>query len=207
MNPSLRVRRATIVDLPALKPLWAAMRLTVDEGRLTDFQIVENGDGEILGTLGLQLQRQHGLLYGEAYSDFSIADAARQLFWERIQVLAANHGVFRLWTQENSPFWLRWGFQPANAEILARLPAEWKSLEGRWLTLELKDEAAINAALENKFAGFMHQQKEETARLAARGETIKKIIIVAGFGIFFICLGIAFYLLFHRQGGFTPLAE
>jgi len=204
---NLRVRRATILDLPVLRPLWISMHLPADEleSRLTEFQVVER-DGEVAGAIGFQIQRTAGRLHNEAYADFSIADATRQLFWERIQTIAANHGVFRLWTQENSPFWLRWGFQPANSEILSRLPPEWSQIEGRWFTQQLKDEDAINAALKNKFAGFMDTEKEQTARLAAHGQTLKKLIIVAGFGIFFICLAIAGYLLFHRHG-FTPSAE
>src|SRR5262249_51403092 len=140
MNPGqLQIRRATVDDLPALKAMWTAAQWPVSEleSRLTEFHVVESG-GQFAGALGVQILRQHGRLYAEDYADFSVADAARKLFWERIQVVAANLGVFRLWTQETSPFWTRWGFQPANAETLARLPEEWKKLEGRWLTLELK---------------------------------------------------------------------
>jgi len=151
MSLPLRVRRATVDDLPALKALWLAAQLPANEleGRLTEFQVVESG-GNFAGAIGLQIVRQHLRTHSEDYADYSVADGARQLFWERIQNLAANHGVFRIWTQETSPFWTRWGFQPANAETLQRLPEEWKNLEGRWLTLELKNEELISAALENR---------------------------------------------------------
>ncbi len=141
------------------------MRLPADEleKQLKEFQVVEDAEGNVLGAVGIQISKQHALLYGEGFSDFSVADAARELFWERIQTLAANHGIFRIWTQETSPFWTRWGFQPANAEILSRLPEEWKATEGKWLTLELKNEEAVTTALENKFAGF-HGGREETDR-------------------------------------------
>ena len=150
MNPGqLQIRRATVDDLPALRSLWLAAQLPADEleSRLTEFQVVE-ADGVFAGALGLQILRQHARLHSEDYADFSVADAARELFWQRIQNLAANHGVFRVWTQETSPFWTRWGFQPANAETLERLPEEWKHLEARWLTLELKNEDAIHAGCE-----------------------------------------------------------
>ena len=105
------------------------MRLSPDdlEKRLTEFQVVENSDGEVVGAIGFQIIRSAALLHSEGYSDFSVADAARNLFWERIQTLASNHGIFRLWTQERSPFWKSFGFQPPNAEVLARLPDEWKN--------------------------------------------------------------------------------
>lgn len=198
MNPSgLRIRRATVEDLDALRSIWISMRLPADEleKRLTEFQVVADAEGNVLGAMGFQILRQHALLHSEGYSDFSIADDARKLFWERIQTLASNHGVFRLWTQENSPFWLRWGFQNANGEKLERLPAEWKAAEGSWFTLELKNEDAINHALKNQFAGFMEGEKKSTAEVAARGKTINTVITVVCFAIFFVCVGVAIYLL------------
>jgi N-acetylglutamate synthase-like GNAT family acetyltransferase len=198
---ALQVRRATVDDLPALKALWAAAQFPAAEleNRLTEFHVVESG-GRVAGALGVQILRQHGRLHSEDYSDFAVADAARALFWERIQKLAANLGVFRLWTQETSPFWTHWGFQPANAEALARLPAEWKDLEGRWLTLELKNEEAITKALESQFAGFMDAEKRETARLVAQARTLRLIITLAGFAFFFLCVAAAVVLLMHRAG-------
>ena len=48
--PNHRVRRATLDDLPALKPLWESMRFSVEdlEKRLTEFQVAENAQGEIV---------------------------------------------------------------------------------------------------------------------------------------------------------------
>jgi N-acetylglutamate synthase-like GNAT family acetyltransferase len=197
--PQLHIRRATVDDLPALKALWLAAQLPADKlkDHLTEFQIVE-ADGRFAGALGVQIVRQHARLHSEDYSDFAVADAARELFWERIQKLAANHGVFRIWMIEDSPFWTRWGFQPASAETLARLPDEWKNLEGKWLTLELKNEDAINAALQNQFAGFMTAEKKSAAHLAERARQLKLFITIAGFGIFFVCLVVAGWLLLHR---------
>ncbi|HUA67552.1 MAG TPA: hypothetical protein VMA13_03295, partial [Candidatus Saccharimonadales bacterium] len=198
---NLRIRRATVDDLDALRAIWLSMRLPADEleKRLKEFQVVEDTDGQVLGAVGIEFSKQFALLHSEGFSDFSIADAARQLFWERVQTLAANHGVFRIWTQEDSPFWTRWGFQPANAEILQRLPEEWKTLKGKWLTLELKNEEAVTSALENRFAGFMDAEKEKTARVAEKARTLKTIITVAGFGIGILGIGIAIYLLIHRN--------
>ncbi len=176
------------------------MRLPADdlEKRLKEFQVVENADGNLLGAIGIQFSKQHALLFGEGFSDFSVADAARQLFWERIQTLAANHGIFRIWTRETSPFWMRWGFQPANAEILSRLPGEWKASEGKWFTLALKNEDAIAAALGTKFAGFMDAEKKQTARVAEKARILKNVIIAVGFTIGILGISIAIYLLIHR---------
>lgn len=199
-NP-LRARRATVDDLDALKSLWASMRLPVEEmeKRLTEFQVAETLDGRFAGALGLQIVRQHALLHSEDYPNFADADAARELFWERIQKLAATHGVFRVWTQERSPFWGHLGFFPASADLLTRLPPEWSQHERQWFTLELKNEEVINAALKNQFAGFLESEKKQTEQVVDRSQTLKTIITVVGFGIFFLCLIVAGWLLLRQS--------
>src|SRR5882762_4865784 len=155
------------------------MRLPADqlESRLTEFQVVER-DGEVVGAVGFQIVRTAGLLHNEGYSDFSVADAARQMFWDRIQTLASNHGVFRLWTQETSPFWLRWGFQPADMESLARLPDEWKGSEEKWYTLELKNEAVISAVMEQQLSSFRSSENQQANKVMARAKTVTTVVTV-----------------------------
>jgi N-acetylglutamate synthase-like GNAT family acetyltransferase len=203
MTPqTLRIRRATVDDRAALNTIWAAMRLPADEleKRLTEFQVVENADGEVVGAIGIQFSKQHALLHSEGYSDFGVADAARQLFWERIQTLCANLGVFRVWTQERSPFWKSFGFQPPTAETLDRLPQEWRNeFTGGWLTLQLKNEEIITAALEKQFAGFMADEKKETDRLAEKARNLRTAITVVGFAIGIIGIIVAAYLVIHRN--------
>jgi N-acetylglutamate synthase-like GNAT family acetyltransferase len=200
-SQALRVRRATLDDLAVLRTVWLSMRLPADEleKRLKEFQVVENAEGQVLGAVGIQFSKQHALLFGEGFSDFSIADAARELFWQRFEALAANHGIFRIWTRETSPFWARWGFQPANAEILSRLPDEWKTSEGKWFTLQLKDEEAVAAALENKFAGFMDAEKKQIAHVFEKARALKTFVTVFGFTIGILCIGIAIYLFIHHN--------
>jgi N-acetylglutamate synthase-like GNAT family acetyltransferase len=195
----LRIRRATVDDLPVLKSLWLAAKLPAEEleNRLTDFHIIEN-NGAFGGALGVEFLRQHARIHSEDYPDFSLADAARELFWERVQVLAANHGIFRLWTQETSPFWRHQGFQTANAETLARLPAEWKKSEGSWLTLQLKNEDAINAALKDQFADFMEAEKQQTKRVVGQARMIRIAVTIAGFLFFVFCLGAAVLLMMRH---------
>jgi N-acetylglutamate synthase-like GNAT family acetyltransferase len=201
VNPQpLRIRRATTDDLESLKSLWSSMRLPADEleKHLTEFQVVEDADGKILGGIGIRFSKPHAWLHSEGFADFSVADAARQLFWERIQILAANHGVFRVWTRERSPFWKSFGFQPPNAETLARLPEEWKSEpDGAWLTLQLKNEEAIAAALEKEFPAFMDAEKKQTARVLEQAKILRNIVTVIGFAFGILSFGFAIYLLIH----------
>lgn len=170
------------------------------EKRLTEFQVVVDADGTFLGAIGFIVSRQHALLHSEGFTDFSVADEARHLFWERVQVLSSNHTVFRLWTQERSPFWKNFGFVPPDPNTLAQLPAEWQNeYDGAWLTYQLKDEAAINAALQTQFAGFMDEQKRETERVREKARSIRTIITLVAFGIGILSFGFAVYLLIHRH--------
>jgi N-acetylglutamate synthase-like GNAT family acetyltransferase len=206
MNPPhLRVRRATTDDFQSLRSLWKSMHLPANalEKRLTEFQVIETANGQITGAIGVQIVRQHALLHNEGYTDFSVADAARELFWERIQTIAAHHGVFRLWTQENSPFWTRWGFQPANAETLARLPAEWKNSEDKWLSIQLKDEEAL-ATIDKELAQFRELEKQRTAETLEQARTMTKTITVVAFAVGIILIGAAIFL-FIRRNPFLPM--
>jgi N-acetylglutamate synthase-like GNAT family acetyltransferase len=195
------VRRATTDDRENLKSLWRSMLLPTDEleKRLTEFQVVESADGKLLGAIGIQIVRQHARLHSESYLDFAHADAARQLFWNRIQTLASNHGVFRLWTQESSPFWSQLGFRSAIAARLAELPTDWQSAKGEWFMLQLKDEQAIGDALDKDFAAFMLSERRNTELTYERARTLKTIVTVIGFTVAILCFIVVGYMLIHRN--------
>jgi hypothetical protein len=201
----LHVRRATTEDLASLRSLWSSMHLPADEleKRLTEFQIVVDADNTFLGAIGFVVSGQYALLHNEGFTDFSVADAARDLFWRRIQILASNHTVFRLWTQERSPFWKNFGFRPPDPETLARLPADWRNeFEGAWLTFQLKDEQAIAAALGTDLAGLMDAERRQTESIREKAQTLKTVVTVIGFAIGILSVGFAVYLLIHR--GMVP---
>jgi N-acetylglutamate synthase-like GNAT family acetyltransferase len=199
-SPPLRIRRATTNDFQSLKSLWNSMRLPADEleSRLTEFQVIESADGQIVGAIGLQIIRPHARLHSEAYTDFALADAARQLFWERIQLIASHHGVFRLWTQENSPFWSRCGFRIVITESLVQLPEEWKRFAGKWYALQLKSEAAL-ATLEKELTAFRESEKQRTTQTLGHARMMTTAITAVCFGVFFICIAVLIYLLIRRR--------
>lgn len=203
--PGLCVRRATTDDLPALKELWRSMLLPADEleRRLTEFQLVETADGKLAGAVGVQISGRHLRLHSESYVNFAVADDARELLWQRVQTLASNHGVFRAWTQENSPYWSRLGFRAAVGERLSDLPADWQQARGEWFTLQLKDEERITNALDKDFAAFMSLERKNTERAFQQAKTIRTTVTVIGFAVGILCIVIAAYLAMHR-GGFLP---
>lgn len=206
MNGSkLRVRRATIEDLGTLRPLWESMHFSIAdlEKRLTEFQVVENTEGNVLGGIGFQNFQHQARIHSEAYTDFAVADTARTLLWERLKTLSSNHGVFRLWTRENAPFWRQTGFHAADAETMQKLPADWNTEGPAWSTLPLKDESAM-ISIEKELALFMQSEKQRTARAFQHARMLKTFATVLAiiFAMFVLCAII--FLLRKNPNALTP---
>ena len=184
-----RVRRATLDDLGALKPLWESMRFDSGllEKALTEFQVAVNAGDELVGAIGFRMSGRHGCIHSESYADYSLADLVRPLFGERLKVLSANHGIARLWTQENAPYWNQEGFQPADAENLKKLPAAWLNENPAWLTLQLKSEEAF-VSMEKELMVLMEAEKARTAKMQDHARIIKFMATLAAiaFGVFVI---------------------
>ena len=171
-------RRATVDDLPRLKELWALMQIPDGEleKQLTDFQVVTDETGLVIGSLALQLSFRQARIHSEAFEDFSLAEYARPVLWARIQTLAVNHGLTRLWTQEQSPFWSRNGFQSGAEDDLAKLPSTWDRFSPGWLTLKLKDEDAL-ASLDKEFALFVESEKQQRGQLIGQAKIVKTAVV------------------------------
>src|ERR1017187_6099932 len=200
-----RLRRATLDDLGALRPLWESMRFATDdlEKRLTEFQVAENQEGLIVGAIGFRMSGRHGCLHSESYSDFSVADIVRPLIWDRLRVLSSNHGIARLWTQENAPFWNRQGFQAANEENLKNLPDPWKNGGPRWLTLQLKSEEAF-VSLEKELGMLMQAEKARTNKMYERARVIKFVATLLAIIFAVFVIGAVFFLMRMNGGSLTP---
>jgi len=206
MNPSdYQVRRATLDDIGALKALWQTMHFAEGEleRRLTEFQVVEGPDHKIVGALGFQIAERQGRIHSETFADFAIADSIRPMFWTRLRSLAANHGIFRLWTQERAPFWTQTGFQTANDKSMVKLPSVWNEASSSWLTLQLKDEEAI-ASLEKEFSMFMESEKQRSAQALGQAKTLKTIVTIFAFLVALAIFAAAAYLFFVRKSGVSP---
>jgi N-acetylglutamate synthase-like GNAT family acetyltransferase len=206
MNPSgYRVRRATLDDIGALRALWEAMRFSAGdlEKRLTEFQVAEDQEGNILGALGFQITGRQARIHSESFGDFSLAEPLRPLLFNRIQGLASNHGIVRLWTQESAPFWTQNGFQRPAASAMERFPAGWDRASAEWLTLQLKDEDAITS-LEKEFALFMESEKQRSARALDQARTLKMIVTILAFLMAIAVFAAAAYVFFTRRGVALP---
>ena len=201
----LQARRATLDDIVSLRGLWEIMRYPVTEleKQLTDFQVVVDSAGVLVGAVGLRTAQRQGHIHSEAFSDFSQAERARPLLWERIQALATNCGVVRLWTHDPSPFWTHNGFQPATPATLEKLPEPWDRMKPGWLTLQLRDENAI-ASLDKEFAMFVASEKHRSEQAIGQAKILKTIVTVITFLIALGILAAAAYVFLNRKGGLPP---
>jgi N-acetylglutamate synthase-like GNAT family acetyltransferase len=201
-----QARRATLDDLPRLKELWAMMRISdADlERQLTDFQVAVDDTGVVIGGLAFQLSHRHARIHSEAFEDFSLAEYARPVLLARIQTLAANHGLVRLWTREQSPFWPRSGFQPATEDALEKMPSVWDRFSTGWLTLKLKDEEAV-ASLDKEFALFVESEKLQRDQLLQQAKILKTLFltIITLFVLALIAAAVWVFLK-QRTGGSLP---
>ncbi|MBU6399935.1 MAG: hypothetical protein KGS61_06435 [Verrucomicrobia bacterium] len=173
---TVQVRRANLDDLQRLRRLWEHYQFPADalEKRLTEFQVAVAADGQLLGALGLRIDGRQGQVHGEVFGRPEDGEALRALLWERLQVLARNHGLTRLWTQEPAEFWRHPPFADAAAEVRPRLPASFGDLQGAWRTLQLREEVLPAIQVEREFDLFMRQQSESTERALRQGRWLKR---------------------------------
>lgn len=193
-TPPYLARRAMLEDLDDLRALWEVEQLEALhlDRTFTDFQVVETDDGRIIAAIGLQLEGKQGRLHSEAFEDFGLTTVLRPLLWERIQTLARNRGLTRLWTQETAPFWREQGLESAPIEVLEKLPAAFDTGKPGWLTLKLKDEVLAGLTEAQEFALFKQAAQESTDQLKRQARIMNivatSIAIVFAIMVFFMIM-------------------
>jgi N-acetylglutamate synthase-like GNAT family acetyltransferase len=192
-----RVRRATLDDIGQLMTLWQSMHLPADDlaRRITEFQLAESADQKVLGAVGLQIADRQGRVHSEGFIDFALADELRPALWERLQSVATNHGLVRLWTAEQAPFWSRCGLSKADGESLEKLPTAWRQVKGQWLTLKLKEDIEEVISADKEFAMFMEAERQRTQRAFQQARVLKFIATLVALAVLFLVMAGAFYVL------------
>ena len=196
-----RVRRATLDDITQLTAIWKSMGFPVEDlsKRITDFQVAEGADGKVVGALGLQIAERQGRVHSEGFSDFALADQLRALLWDRIHAVATNHGLLRLWAQEQAPFWSHCGLLAADPDSLGKLPATWRPLTSQWLTLKLKEEVETLVSLDKEFALFMESEKQRTQKAFQHARILKAVAFMLALGILVLVMVGAFVVIRSRR--------
>lgn len=202
-SQSWKARRATTEDLPALTRLWTLMRLPGQDlaKRVTEFQVVEDASGTLIGAVGLEIAARQGRLHSEGFTDFALADAARPLLWSRVIALANNHGLLNLWTQEQAPFWKQSGFAEPQGDLSRKFPLEWRACAGKWLALKLREDIEAVLSMDQEFAVFMQAEKERTQRAIRRAKALKSMATLIAAGLFVAVVIAGWYLVRQRSLG------
>lgn len=202
MNPAnYEVRRATVEDLPALRELWQVAGFNpVDlEKRLAEFQVVASG-ARVLAALGLQIAGLHARIHSEVFAEPASSDLHRDLLWTRLQNVARNHGLVRLWTQEGAPFWASQKFAGASADAMGKLPAAFPA-GGAWLTLQLKEESAA-PNVDREFELFKQSSAAEREGMLRKARALKLVAIL----ISIVVLGLVVVgaIIYFKHSGSMP---
>jgi N-acetylglutamate synthase-like GNAT family acetyltransferase len=182
MNPApFLVRRANVDDLGGLIKLWerAGLPALELEKHLTEFQLAATTGGELIGGVGLRVHAKQGWLHSEAFTHPEQADEARGQLWQRLQTLARNHGLVRIWTQESAPFWTHSGFVEPSAELQQKLPPAFNSgTPGRWLVLPFREETVEAISLDKEFELFQQSQRAATEEVLSQARKLKTLAYV-----------------------------
>jgi len=201
-----RARRATVDDLPSLHGLWQKAGLPWDqlERYVTEFIVIPDDSGLLVGAIGLQVEGDQALVHSEAFFDCEIADAARQALWQRIQIIARNQGVYRLWTLEDAPFWTTTLVRASEAEA-ASLRAPFADPTAVWWTHQLLDPVRAQALLDERLALWSAQRQADSTELAEGIQRIRRISYgIAGAVALSMCL-LVLYVLIRRPDALQQL--
>jgi N-acetylglutamate synthase-like GNAT family acetyltransferase len=199
---SYRTRRATVDDLAQLAELWRAMQLPAAEleKQFTDFQVAEDAQGKLAAAIGLHIEGGHGRIHSETFADFGLTDILRPALWERLQVVAQNHGLFRLWTEEAAPWWKKdAGFSTASEELLQKLPESYGARHPAWLTLKLKEEVPDSFLLDKEIAMLREAERIRLEKFMHRGKVLKTIGTVIAVLVFLFALAVLFLVVRHLK--------
>lgn len=196
-TPNQQLRRATVEDVRKLTALWQQENLPWQEleKRFKEFQVVEGEGGELWGAIGFQLMGLEAVIHSEAFLSPEYSEWVRERLWERVQVLARNHGLVRVWTQLKAPFWTGNGFKLADEETLAKLPSALSRASEPWLFLQLREEAPL-LSIDKEFALFKEAEREQTERMLRQAKALK--MVAAGFAVVVFLLVIVWALYFFR---------
>jgi N-acetylglutamate synthase-like GNAT family acetyltransferase len=198
MTPvSYNIRRATTDDLEQLMAVWreAALPAAELEKQFTEFQVAECADGRIAGAIGLQIAGADGNIHSETFPDFALSDTLRPLLWQRLETLARNRGLCRLWTAESAPFWKK---EAGFSAVPEQPPEVFGAPHGAWLALRLKDQAAAPELLEAQFQIFLDAERAKREKLLQGAAALKTAGTLIAALLFVFAMGVLVWFIRNR---------
>ena len=199
---SYQTRRATVDDLPQLGELWRTGHLPAAEleKQFTDFQVAQDDQGKLAAAIGLRIEGGSGRVHSETLVDFALTETLRPALWKRLQTVAQNHGLFRLWTEEAAPWWKKdAGFAAPSAELLQKLPAKFGATQGAWLTLRLRDEGADPDLLEKELEMFKEAERQKRETMIQQGKILRVVATLISGLLLVLGLIVLFFVMKPRR--------
>jgi hypothetical protein len=156
--------------------------------------------------VGLQTDGDQGLVHSEALlpRDDSEADALRAALWQRLQIVARNHGVARLWTLEDAPFWQS-AFQPATRAESAAMASSFADPEAAWRTFRLTDPARAQRLLDERLALWEAHRQADADHFTATIARIRQFAFVIAGGVVLMMLLMVVYVVVRRPEAFQSI--
>lgn len=207
MEPSQwTARRATLEDLPALEALWQRCGLPWEqlEKFFTEFQVVtkEEEEGEesaIHAALGLLVEGAEGLVHTEAIPPSDIdPDELRAVLWRRLQLVARNQGVQRLWTQEDAPYWVASGFSAPSPKTRAETHASFLDSDPGWKLFQLMDPDKASKLVQEQLAIWQASREQESGEFLRTISTVRNAAFIITGVIIAVLIGMATYIFLRR---------
>lgn len=183
-----KVRRVSVDDLQDLRALWRAAGIySLElEKRFTEFQIVVNDEAQVVAAFGVEIKNKDAHIHSDAYADTDARSDIREVVWKRVQTLAENHGLIRLWSAMDD-FWRNVGFEEPDKKVKDRGGDLFGSTMERRLTLQLREDEDIQLLAETQFELFQKSSVAERERIMEQGKRYRNIAMVIAS---FIMLGI-----------------
>ncbi len=202
MEPSQWIaRRATLDDLPALEALWQRCGLPWEqlEKYLTEFQVILNEDGGALGALGLLVDGHEGLVHTEAIPPGQdAADDLRAALWKRLQIVARNQGVLRLWTQEDAPYWGTVGFGGPDGKVRSEAKSAFLDSDPDWRFFQLADPDRAAKLVQEQLAVWEATRSQEADSFQQTIQNIRNSAFIITGAIIVILFAMALYVFVRR---------
>jgi hypothetical protein len=114
-------------------------------------------------------------------------------------MLARNHGLSRVWTQLNAPFWQTGDFHDASEEEMALLPSQFVGQQTSWMTVMLREESASLATVEKELAMFREMERANTEKIFKQAKVFKSIAVTVAV-IFLVWIAYTLIVTFRRSG-------
>jgi N-acetylglutamate synthase-like GNAT family acetyltransferase len=193
-------RRATSEDLPVLEALWQQTGLPWDQlhGFLNEFQVATDESGGLAGAIGLLIEGSQALLHTEAVRADVEADAVRSSLWRRVQIVARNQGVQRIWTQEDAPYWLASGFAAATPMAVQQNRASFLDPAAAWFAFDLMDPARAQGLINEQLAILEAERMQSAESFQSRVRAFRIFAILMALLILGVCLWLLFRI-FHAR--------